>query len=66
METKHLKKEHWRKSQQWFILNRFHAELAVKDEHIKEVFKRYRHSSLFPSCSKEATDIVGLMASTSA
>ena len=41
METKYLKKEHWRKSQQWFILNRFHAELAVRDEHIKEVFKRY-------------------------
>lgn len=41
METKYLKKAFWRKSQQWFMLNRFHAELAVKDQHIKEVFKRY-------------------------
>jgi len=40
METKSLKQKHWRKSQQWFILNRFHAELAYKDRHIKEVFKR--------------------------
>jgi len=41
METKFLTKNVWRKSQQWFILNRLHVELAVKDHHIKEVFKRY-------------------------
>jgi len=41
METQFLKKGHWRKSQQWYILNRDHAELALKDNHIKEVFKRY-------------------------
>lgn len=41
METKYLNKAFWRKSQQWFMLNRFHAELAIKDQHIKEVFKRY-------------------------
>lgn len=47
MATSYLQKEHWRKSQQWFILSRDHAELAVKDQHVKEVFKRHIMSISF-------------------
>lgn len=41
MQTEHFRKEHWRKSQQWFAISRPHAELVVADQHVKELFKRY-------------------------
>eukprot|EP01026_Neomeris_dumetosa_P069926 TRINITY_DN6940_c0_g1_i10.p1 TRINITY_DN6940_c0_g1~~TRINITY_DN6940_c0_g1_i10.p1 ORF type:complete len:574 (+),score=51.01 TRINITY_DN6940_c0_g1_i10:3-1724(+) len=41
MRTDYLSKKHWRKSQQWFVLNRPHAELVVRDSHVSEMFKRY-------------------------
>ncbi|PSC68190.1 histone deacetylase 14 isoform X2 [Micractinium conductrix] len=39
METPLLKKEHVRKSSQWFSLTRKHAELTVADEEVYEAFK---------------------------
>eukprot|EP01025_Chloroclados_australasicus_P018726 TRINITY_DN1995_c0_g2_i3.p1 TRINITY_DN1995_c0_g2~~TRINITY_DN1995_c0_g2_i3.p1 ORF type:complete len:915 (-),score=66.80 TRINITY_DN1995_c0_g2_i3:1189-3741(-) len=41
MRTDSLSKKHWRKSQQWFVLNRAHTELVVRDQHVAEMFKRY-------------------------
>lgn len=63
METKSLKQKHWRKSQQWFILNRFHAELAYKDKHIKEVFKRYCWSYGRHICVSDEHFIATMLAS---
>lgn len=34
METDYLKRHHWRKSSQWFVLTRPHAALAVADKHV--------------------------------
>jgi hypothetical protein len=40
MATPHLQRQHWRKSSQWFALDRHHAALAVHEGHVKEVFHR--------------------------
>ena len=32
---------HWRKSSQWFMLNRAHAELAVNDTAIADRFRQF-------------------------
>lgn len=45
METKYLKRRHWRKSRQWFVLNRLHAELANADRHVEEQFHRYCYTN---------------------
>ena len=34
-----LKKEHWRKSAQWFALTRYHAELVVSDVEVANAFR---------------------------
>jgi hypothetical protein len=41
MATSHLQRQHWRKSSQWFALDRHHAALAVHDGHVQEVFHRW-------------------------
>jgi hypothetical protein len=41
MATPHLQRQHWRKSSQWFALDRHHAALAVHDGHVQEVFHRW-------------------------
>ena len=39
MESPTLKKEHWRKSGQWFALNRRHVQIVVVDTEVAEAFK---------------------------
>lgn len=63
METSQLQRQHWRKSQQWFILNRGHAELVVADQHVKEVFKRYCWSYGKHICVSDEHYIPTLLAS---
>lgn len=41
MTTDHFNDSHWRKSSQWFVLTRAHAILAVEDQHLKEIFRRF-------------------------
>lgn len=45
METDQLKRHHWRKSSQWFVLNRLHAELANADRHVEEQFHRFCYTN---------------------
>ena len=40
MESASLNKSHWRKSGQWFALQRRHAELVVADTEVAEAFKQ--------------------------
>ena len=47
MESPTLKKEHWRKSGQWFALNRQHVEIVVDDTEVAEAFKECARC---PSC----------------
>eukprot|EP00803_Ostreobium_quekettii_P004747 evm.model.scf_38EXC.16 EVM.evm.TU.scf_38EXC.16 scf_38EXC:166453-166902(+) len=39
--TPHLSVRHFRKSSQWKVLSRSHAELVVADRHVKEMFRRH-------------------------
>ena len=39
MESPTLKKEHWRKSGQWFVLNRRHVQIVVNDTEVAQAFK---------------------------
>ena len=41
MESPALKKEHWRKSGQWFVLNRRHVQIVVNDTEVAQAFKEY-------------------------
>lgn len=41
MESPSLNKSHWRKSGQWFALQRRHAEIIVADTEVAEAFKQY-------------------------
>lgn len=43
MKTKYLKSENWRKSSQWFCLNRAHAEIIARETHVRNKFERYCH-----------------------
>ena len=40
MESASLNKSHWRKSGQWFALQRRHAEIVVADTEVAEAFKQ--------------------------
>ena len=40
MESASLNKSHWRKSGQWFALQKRHAELVVADTEVAEAFKQ--------------------------
>lgn len=40
MERPSLKKEHWRKSGQWFALHRKHVQLVVEDTEVAEAFQQ--------------------------
>lgn len=56
MESPTLKKEHWRKSGQWFVLNRRHVQIVVNDTEVAQAFKecvRYLFSfrSALQQCS---------------
>ena len=50
MESPTLKKEHWRKSGQWFVLNRRHVQIVVNDTEVAQAFKEYVRCSP-PFCS---------------
>ena len=39
MEGPRLKKEHWRKSAQWFSLTAQHAQLMVTENDVAKAFK---------------------------
>ena len=41
MESPSLNKSHWRKSGQWFALQRRHAEIIVADTEVAKAFKQY-------------------------
>lgn len=44
-ESAQLKLHHWRKSWQWFVLNRAHAGVVLEDTAVETQFERYcRHS----------------------
>ena len=51
MESPTLKREHWRKSGQWFALNRRHAQIVVDDTEVAQAFKECARSSCSCSCS---------------
>eukprot|EP01025_Chloroclados_australasicus_P050004 TRINITY_DN5712_c0_g2_i1.p1 TRINITY_DN5712_c0_g2~~TRINITY_DN5712_c0_g2_i1.p1 ORF type:complete len:783 (+),score=57.11 TRINITY_DN5712_c0_g2_i1:271-2619(+) len=53
MKTDVLHRQHWRKSSQWFVLNRPHGELVVRDKHVLEMFKRYCWSWYDPVYKKD-------------
>ena len=40
MEGPSLNKSHWRKSGQWFALQRRHVQLVVDDTEVAEAFKQ--------------------------
>ena len=50
MESPTLKKEHWRKSGQWFVLNRRHVQIVVNDTEVAQAFKECVRC-LLSSCS---------------
>ncbi|KAL4424080.1 hypothetical protein ABPG75_001381 [Micractinium tetrahymenae] len=41
METSFLNRQLWRKSSQWFVLNRKHAELILQDRKVERVFQQH-------------------------
>ena len=45
MESATFRREHWRKSSQWFALNREHAELVMGDTVINQAF----HDHCYPT-----------------
>ncbi|GMH35604.1 hypothetical protein BSKO_03472 [Bryopsis sp. KO-2023] len=63
METNDLNRKHWRKSSQWFVLTRAHAELIVKDHHVREQFKRYCYTNHNRVCIPDEHYIPTLLAS---
>lgn len=68
METDNVTVNHWRKSSQWFALNRAHAQLALADNHVREIFHRYCYTNLtrmFPICVSDEHYFPSLLASYS-
>ena len=63
METPQFRQDHWRKSQQWWVLSREHAQLVVADRHVKEIFKRYCWSFGKHICVSDEHYIPTLLAS---
>lgn len=51
METDLLQRRNWRKSNQWFLLTRKHAQVISSDIHVAEVFQRecFTYDPLNPS-----------------
>lgn len=45
METSFLNKQLWRKSSQWFVLNRKHVELILQDRRVERVFQQHCHTT---------------------
>ena len=43
---------YWRKSSQWFALQRKHAEIVVKDEEIEESFRKYCNVAFDPDLKR--------------
>ena len=41
METERLKMHHWRKSSQWAVVRRDHAQIIADDEDVAEVFTKH-------------------------
>lgn len=44
MQTTFLKKPLWRKSSQWFVLNRKHVEVILQDRKVERVFQQHCHT----------------------
>lgn len=63
MTTTHFNSSHWRVSSQWFVLNRAHAMLAVEDLHVKEVFRRFCHTTRWRVCVSDEHYLASLLAS---
>ncbi|MEW5304235.1 MAG: hypothetical protein WDW36_006859 [Sanguina aurantia] len=60
--TKHLRKEHFFKSSQWFTLTRAHAALAVADTHVEVLFSRNPCSALGARCINDEHYFPALLA----
>ncbi|GAB4818184.1 hypothetical protein N2152v2_005230 [Parachlorella kessleri] len=69
METPTFRAEHWRKSSQWFMLTRRHAEAVVADETVHLSFLRHcrtgydRYTRAYRSCISDEHLIPSLLAS---
>ncbi len=66
MATPHFNASHWRKSSQWFVLTRPHAALAIADDHVQEIFRRYcysNHTHGLPLCVSDEHFLPSLLAS---
>jgi len=58
MKTKHMNATHWRKSSQWFALQRKHAEIVVEDEEIEESFRKYCNMAVDPDRGNRIRDCI--------
>ena len=47
-------RQHWRKSSQWFSLQRMHAELILADTDMLGLFRRFCHSGWDPDVNRHA------------
>ncbi|KAL4537779.1 hypothetical protein Ndes2437B_g08880 [Nannochloris sp. 'desiccata'] len=52
MKTEHMNATHWRKSSQWFALQRKHAEIVVNDEEVEDSFKKYCNMAFDPDLNR--------------
>ena len=52
MKTEHMNSSHWRKSSQWFALQRKHAEIVVNDQEVEESFKKYCNLAMDPDLGR--------------
>jgi Core-2/I-Branching enzyme len=52
MKTDHMNATHWRKSSQWFALQRKHAEIVVNDKEVEEKFEKYCNMALDPDLGR--------------
>ena len=48
MTTEHMNASHWRKSSQWFTLQRRHAAVVVQDAEVYDSFEKYCHYGVDP------------------
>lgn len=61
----HTCRWHWRKSSQWFVLTRPHAQLVLADTHLAESFHRYCYQNFtrgWPTCVSDEHYLPTLLA----
>jgi hypothetical protein len=58
MQTPHMNASHWRKSSQWFALQRKHAEIIVNDVEIEESFKNHCRLAADPDLNGRIRDCI--------